>query len=201
MLNTHVDETRYDAVWRAAETYLRARKNDVHVPLSYAFAERLLQHHPEADRDVVLLAILLHDIGWWTIDSEEIFTKGFGPNMMESEVRFRHEAEGVRLSREILTALDWPEEVIAAVGAIIDGHDTRREPRSLNDRLVRDSDKLWRFTETGVAVACDWFKMTPGQYAARLERDIARSMETEAGRTMAEAALAETKRSLKLHLL
>ncbi|MCX5496072.1 HD domain-containing protein [Kaistia dalseonensis] len=201
MLNTHIDETRYDAVWRASETYMRARKNDVHVPLSYGFAEKLLQHHPDADRDIVLLAILLHDIGWWSIDAEEIFTKGFGPNMMESDVRFLHEAEGVRLSREILEALGWPEATIAAVGTIIDGHDTRREPRSLNDRIVRDSDKLWRFTVTGVSVACDWFKMTPHQYADRLERDVALLMETDAGRAMAEAELSATRRILKLHLL
>ena len=58
---------------------------------------------------------------------------------------------------------------------IIDGHDTRAEPRSLNDRLVRDADKLWRFTVTGIAVACDWFKMTPHQYADRLEKQVSSS--------------------------
>ena len=29
---------RYDEVWRASEPYMRARKNDVHIPLSFAFA-------------------------------------------------------------------------------------------------------------------------------------------------------------------
>ena len=81
--------------------------------------------------------------------------------MMQSEVRFLHEREGVRMSREVLEKTNWPEAVIAAVGEIIDGHDTRPHARSLNDRVVRDADKLWRFTVTGVAVACDWFKMTP----------------------------------------
>ena len=36
------DADRYDEVWRAAEPYMRARKNDVHIPLSFAFARRLL---------------------------------------------------------------------------------------------------------------------------------------------------------------
>ena len=33
---------RYEHVWAAARPYLRARKNDVHVPLSYGYAEALL---------------------------------------------------------------------------------------------------------------------------------------------------------------
>ena len=53
-----VPTSRYDAVWRRAEPYMRARKNDVHVPLSFDWAQRLLDAHPEADRDIVSLAIL-----------------------------------------------------------------------------------------------------------------------------------------------
>lgn len=191
---------RYDAVWREAEPYMRARKNDIHIPLSFAFARRLLAIYPDADEDIVSLAILLHDIGWWTIDMTDIIEKGFGPNMMQSEVRFLHEREGVRLSREVLTKTGWPEQVIAAVGEIIDGHDTRPQPRSLNDRLVRDSDKLWRFTVTGVAVACDWFKLTPHQYADRLTKQFS-LLETPAGRDMAEAELAATRETLMLRLI
>ena len=76
---------RYDDVWRASEPYLRARKSDVHIPLSFAFARKLLEVHPEADQDIVLLAVLLHDIGWWSIDMRDIIEKGFGPNMMQSD--------------------------------------------------------------------------------------------------------------------
>jgi hypothetical protein len=191
---------RYDAVWREAEPYMRARKNDVHIPLSFAFAEALLKLHPDADEDIVSLAILLHDIGWWSIDMTDIIEKGFGPNMMQSDVRFLHEKEGVRLSREVLANTGWPEPVIAAVGEIIDGHDTRPYPRSLNDRLVRDADKLWRFTVTGVAVACDWFKLNPRQYADRLDGQFA-LLETEAGRQMATQELASTRQALMLHLI
>lgn len=191
---------RYDAVWRAAEPYMRARKNDVHVPLSFGWAQRLLDAHPEADRDIVSLAILLHDIGWYSIDMTDIIEKGFGPNMMQSDVRFLHESEGVRLSRPVLEQTGWPEPVILAVAEIIDGHDTRSAPHHLNDRLVRDADKLWRFTVTGVSVACDWFKMTPGQYANRLESQVD-SLETEYGQVWAREQLALTRTALMLHVI
>lgn len=191
---------RYDAVWRRAEPYMRARKNDVHVPLSFGWAQRLLDHHPDADRDIVSLAILLHDIGWFSIDMEDIIEKGFGPNMMQSDVRFLHETEGVRLCRPVLQETGWPEDTILAVSEIIDGHDTRPTPRHLNDRLVRDADKLWRFSVTGVSVACDWFKMTPHQYADRLTHQTA-VLETDIGRHWAAAELQATRATLMLHLI
>lgn len=200
MLTQPDPASRYDAVWRAAEIYMRARKNDVHIPLSFAFARKLLAVHPEADEDIVSLAILLHDIGWWTIDMADIIEKGFGPDMMQSEVRFLHEREGVRLSRQVLEGTGWPEDIIVAVGNIIDGHDTRPQPRSLDNRLVRDADKLWRFTVTGVAVACDWFKMTPRQYADRLENQVSQ-LETAAGRAMAAEELTKTRQALMLHVI
>lgn len=192
--------SRYDAVWRRAEPYMRARKNDVHVPLSFDWAQRLLDAHPQADRDIVSLAILLHDIGWYSIDMADIIEKGFGPNMMQSDVRFLHESEGVRLSRPVLEETGWPEAIILAVAEIIDGHDTRAEARHLNDRLVRDADKLWRFGVTGVSVACDWFKMTPRQYADRLEHQVAQ-LETDAGRDWAAQELAATRITLKLNVI
>jgi hypothetical protein len=200
MLKNDGNTSRYDEVWRASEPYMRARKNDVHIPLSFAFAHKLLDLHPDADRDIVLLALLLHDIGWWSIDMHDIIEKGFGPNMMRSDVRFLHEKESVRLSRGVLQQTCWPESVIEAVAEIIDGHDTRPHPRSLNDRLVRDADKLWRFTVTGVAVACDWFKLTPHAYADRLEKQVA-ILETQAGREMAARELAHTRNELMLHLI
>jgi len=201
-LTRTIAEGRYDAVWRASERYQRARKNDIHIPLSFAFACRLLEQYAEADQDIVLLATLLHDIGWWAIDAKDIFERGFGPDMMQSDVRFLHEREGVRLSREILAATGgWSEHVIASVGEIIDGHDTRPYPRSLNDRLMRDADKLWRFTVPGVAIACDWFKLTPRDYADRLQEDILPKLETELGRQLAEAELASTRAALMMHVL
>lgn len=200
MLNILDPSTRYDAVWRRAEPYMRARKNDVHVPLSFAWAQRLLEIHPDADPDVVSLGILLHDIGWYSIDMEDIIEKGFGPNMMQSDVRFLHEAEGVRLSRPVLEETGWSEEIILAVAEIINGHDTRPEARHLNDRLVRDADKLWRFSVPGVAVACDWFRMTPRQYADRLESQVS-LLETEAGRDWAGDQLRATRDVLMLHVI
>jgi hypothetical protein len=191
---------RYAAVWAAARPYMRARKNDVHVPLCFGFAEQLLDRHPEADRDVVLLAILLHDVGWGVLDEERIYAEAFTGESMRTDIRFAHEREGARLAGEILGELDWPEELVAEVTAIVDGHDTRAEALSRNDELVKDADRLWRFSLTGVSVSCDWFGMTPGEYATRVEVQVDRCF-TAAGREIAARELAATRAALRVDLL
>ena len=198
---TRNDLARYDPVWRKAEPYMRARKNDVHIPLSFAWCERLVEQYGEADRDVCLLAILLHDIGWYAIDMERILDEGFrSDNPLQSDVRYLHEAEGVRLGTEVLHATGWGEDVIAQVCEIIDGHDTRPEPHHLNDRIVRDADKLWRFEVTGISVACEWFGVTPHAYADKLTGQVG-ILETEMGRAWAAETLAESQARLMLHVL
>jgi len=83
------DLTRYDPVGRTAEPYMRARKNDVHIPLSFAWCQKLLDLYPQADRDICSLAILLHDIGWYSIDMETIIEQGFRrDNFLQSDARY-----------------------------------------------------------------------------------------------------------------
>ncbi|UGS36575.1 HD domain-containing protein [Capillimicrobium parvum] len=192
---------RYDAVWAAARPYMRVRKNDVHIPMAFDYAERLLEQHPGADRDVVLLAVLLHDIGWAVVDQTAIYRDGFGPGMMESDVRIAHEREGARLAGEILGATGWPADVRDEVVAIIAGHDTRSEAISHNDELVKDADALWRFSIAGVAIACDWWGMTPSVYVDRTEPQIEHRLFTEAAREIARAELDRTRRVLRTAVL
>jgi hypothetical protein len=190
----------YAEVWAAALPYMRARKNDVHVPLSFGYASRLVEAHPDADADVVLLGILLHDIGWAVVDQEAIYRDAFGPRMMESDVRIAHEKEGARLARGILSSLGYADALVDEVVAIIDGHDTRRDALSLNDKLVKDADRLWRFCVTGVALASEWWSLTPAEYAARLEEQLPLFF-TGAAAAIARDELAVSRVALRVDVL
>jgi len=190
----------YAEVWAAALPYMRARKNDVHVPLSFGYASRLVEAHPGADADVVLLGILLHDIGWAVVDQEAIYRDAFGPQMMESDVRIAHEKEGARLARGILSSLGYADALVDEVVAIIDGHDTRRDALSLNDELVKDADRLWRFCVTGVALASEWWSLTPAEYAARLEEQLPLFF-TGAAAAIARDELAVSRVALRVDVL
>jgi len=136
--------TRYQPIWQQAAPLLGVRSNDVHTRYCYVFAEALCDLHPEADREIVVPAILLHDIGWNTVPPDKLLV-AFGPHMQYPELRRQHEVEGARLARRILASVGWPAERSGAIAKIIDGHDTRSDALSLEDGLVKDADKLWRY--------------------------------------------------------
>ena len=49
--------TDLDPVWRAIVTESRTRSNDIHLPISVAYAERLCDAYPEADALLSLIHI------------------------------------------------------------------------------------------------------------------------------------------------
>jgi hypothetical protein len=190
---------RYAQAWTAARPYMRARKNDVHIPLSFWYAERLLELHPEADADVVLLAIMFHDTGWAVIDEERIFREGFATGDQEvdlsSDVRILHEKEGARLAAEALGE-EWDPAVVEEVVAIIDGHDSRLQALSRNDELVKDADKLWRYTESAVRICHRWMKLTTDAYIEWVGSEIDAWFFTDAARGLARRELAHSRDAL-----
>lgn len=153
-----------EAVWDLALPYLRHRDNDVHTIYAYGLARALLEAHPEADPDVVLPGIILHDSGWSTVPIPEIMA-ALAPGTWSSSAESfatvrRHEVEGARISREVLGRLDVPAVRVDTICAIIDGHDTRKEATSIEDAILKDADRLWRVTPRGVDTIMDWFGLT-----------------------------------------
>lgn len=193
--------TDLDPVWAAVVPETRARNNDIHLPISLAYAERLCAVHPEADSLVVRVAILLHDTGWGRVDEERILSEGFAGDWRKADIRYEHERQGCLIAREVLPGLGYDEEFVEKVVAIIDGHDTRPEPKSLEDSLVRDADRLWRFDQAGITLAHGWFKLTPAAYMDRLESEIVPELQTTAARQMALADLARSRALLKASVL
>lgn len=196
-ISADADRDDLDPVWRSIVSESRARANDIHLPISFAFAERLCDAYPEADALVVRVAILLHDTGWARVDESRIISEGFAGDWRKADVRFEHERHGCDIAREVLPPLGYDDAFIDRVVAIIDGHDTRAESLSLEDSLVRDADRLWRFTATGIALASGWFGLTPAAYCARLRAEIIPELLTDAAVQMAEAELARSESLLK----
>ena len=190
-----------DPVWRSVVPETRARSNDIHLPISLAYAERLCRAYPEANAELVRVAILLHDTGWGRVDEDRIISEGFTGDWRKAEIRFEHERQGCLIAREVLPPLGYSEEFVAAVCAIVDGHDTRKEAYSLEDALVRDADRLWRFDHAGIALASGWFGLDPATYCDRLSREIVPELLTEAAVAMANADLTRSHRLLKTDVL
>jgi len=63
--------------------------------------------------------------------------------------RFKHQANAALRADKILMEIDYTQKQRLEVYSHIVDHDTRyRCPADLNEKILRDSDILWRFTET-----------------------------------------------------
>lgn len=155
-------------LWHAARRYLDVRNNDEHTLVAYGVARQLLLLIPEADEAVVLPAILLHDVGWKRIPPD-LLLAAIGKTPTRPDLVRKHELEGVEIAREIL-AVQKPEGVPAdQVLAIIDGHDTEKTAKSVNDAVVKDADKLWRVTPHGAKVIRGWYDWSLAEYVSMIE--------------------------------
>lgn len=183
----------FDKILEKAKPYLDTRKNDIHIALSYEFAKRLLGFYPEADPEVVLPAVILHDVGWKMVPEDEQLN-AFGPHMNSKEMQRLHEVEGVRIAGEILRSLNYDPKKISEIVSTIDGHDTRRQALSLNDAVIKDADKLWRYTPEGVEIDHTRFNSSREDHLNMLQRSIDRWLFTEEAKEMARTALARSCR-------
>lgn len=191
-----------DHVWKAAEPFMRTRANDIHLPLTLMYAELILDTEPEADELVTRVAAMLHDVGWSRVDETRMIEEGFrSDNFLTSDVRVEHEKHGCDIAREILPECGFDDEFITKVTDIIDGHDTRKDSKSLEDSIVRDADRLWRFNPTGIGFSALWFGGTPHFVLDDLQGRVLGEMLTPAGRAMAEAELDRSIRILRLDIL
>ena len=137
----------FEKICQLTTPYLDTRHNDVHTAVSTRLAFELLKREG-GDEDIVIPAIILHDTGWKRVPAE-LHLKAFGPKATNSELNRLHETEGVKIADEILQAVNYDRAKSKKILEIIDGHDSRRKSLSLNDRIVKDADKLWRYTGSG----------------------------------------------------
>lgn len=179
----------FEKLWKAIEPETRTRANDIHLPVVAAYATRLCDAYPEADRELVLVAVILHDTGWAHVDENRIISEGFSGNWRKAAIRFEHEAEGCVVARRVLPDLGYDAEFVEKVCEIIDGHDTRQVAYSIEDALVRDSDRLWRFDRAGIMASSSWFGMPVSDYVDRLSREILPELITDAAHQMAQRDL------------
>ena len=183
-------------LWNDAKPYLDVRDNDEHTLVAYALARSFLDELPEAAESIVLPAILLHDVGWKRIDPE-LLLLAIGKNPTRKDLVRDHEVYGVEIAREILQKHQPAGVDIEAVLDIIDGHDTVKEAKSLNDAVMKDADKGWRATSHGMRTIRGWYNWSAAEYVEALEKVSLPYMLTVPGKALANGAIASIKAELQ----
>lgn len=171
-------------IWERALPFLDTRGNDGHTIYAYGLARALTDLYPEADPEVVLPAILLHDTGWSQVPPDEVLS-AIEPGAGRPDLVIRHEKEGARIATEILGALGHDDGRTTRIVEIIDGHDSRRTALSLEDSLMKDADKLWRLTPHGIDLVMDWFGLDRAAAHRLIGSRVHEHLFTDAARTMA----------------
>jgi HD superfamily phosphodiesterase len=157
----------YQKIFEKAKPFLQTRKNLIHTRIALHYALKLLQSE-EGDENVVIPAVLLHDVGWKTIP-ETLHLTAFGPNSSNPRLTRGHEVKGAKIAEAILKKFHYPPRKIEEICHIIRGHDTRKRPISRSDRIVKDADKLWRYSRTGIAIDLGRFRVPRRAYLIFLE--------------------------------
>jgi HD domain len=184
-------------LWRDAQPYLDVRNNDEHTLVAYGVARMLLKEIPEAREFVVLPAVILHDVGWKRVPQEHLLD-AIGKDATRPDLVREHELHSVEIAREILTRRQPKGVDVEAVLAIIDGHDTTKPARSIEDAVMKDADKGWRTTPHGMRIIRGWYGWSLEEYVEMVTTVSVPRMLTAPGRALAEGFVASLKAELAL---
>lgn len=186
-------EAIYKKIYQRAKPFLNTRANEPHVRVCYQYGLKLLKSEG-GDPGIVIPSILLHDIGWKMIPEED-HLKMFGPGL-DRKLQRIHERKGARMAAQILKEVGYPEKQARVIVAIIKSHDTPSRPRSLNGRIVKDADRLWRFSRKGFMIDRMRFKVLPKEYLPYLEKKIEEWLFTESAKRIAREELQKRRQGI-----
>ncbi|MBE6355615.1 MAG: HD domain-containing protein [Lentisphaerae bacterium] len=127
-------------------------------------AEKLLESYPQANREIVMLSALLHDIA--------------RPEEEASRGRLCHAVAGAKMVPDFLLKSGFPQELIPPVAEAVKTHRFRgkHEPQTLEADLIFDADKLDSLGAAGIGRAF----LFAGRENARLHNTAAEALAAEA---------------------
>lgn len=185
-----MEKTTIDLLFAIVRPYLTVRLNQEHTEISYAFACEL-QEKLGGDQQIIFPAIILHDAGWSAL-SPDLIQKAFGPKG-DPEINRIHEVEGKKIAAELLQQISLSEAARREICRIIESHDSGNNPRTLEEKIIKDADKLFRFSPRGFAIDVERFNVDAKIYWHYLDKIKEQWFFTPAGKEIAARELSKTE--------
>ena len=185
----------YQEIFKLAAPFLSVRENQTHTEICYSYAVKLLEFYGGRE-EIVLPAILLHDVGWSTIPEEKL-SLAFGPGNPDKKLNRLHEIEGAKIAKSILRQVCFEEKECQEICRIIENHDSGENASSSEEKMVKDADKLFRFDLRGFTIDYRRFNMRPQDYLEYLRSNKEQWLFTDYAKLLATEEL----KKIELHLL
>ena len=152
-------------LFQLAEPYLAARGDKPHVEVAHTYALSLMEHEG-GNNQITEPAIILHDVGWSCLEPKQLAAAyGMGLEGKSSNKLNRiHEKEGAAIARQILELTGFDAALIDKIIQIIERHDSGRDAHSIEEKIVKDADKLWRYSEIGFWYEIERQALDPNEY-------------------------------------
>jgi len=137
-------------LFKLAEPYLETRGDLLHTQVAHKYSLLLLEQEG-GDKRIVEPAVILHDVGWSRLKPEEIKVAYGVRAAGENAKRLNrvHELKGAKIARAVLHETKYDPALIDRITLIIERHDSGKDTASLEEKVVKDSDRLWRFSKVG----------------------------------------------------
>ena len=137
-------------LFKLAEPYLKTRGDLLHTQVAHKYSLLLLKKEG-GDKRIVEPTVILHDVGWSRLKPEEIKV-AYGVRAAGERAKSLnrvHELEGAKIARALLHDTKYDPALIDRIGLIIEKHDSGKKTDSLEEKVVKDADRLWRFSKVG----------------------------------------------------
>jgi HD superfamily phosphodiesterase len=189
-----------ERLFELAEPYVAVRRDYSHIQVAHQYSLKLLSAEG-GDRKIVEPAVILHDVGWSKLSQAEL-QKAFGVRASSKEAKRLnrvHEVEGSVLASRILQSLNYGASLIEQIVLIIERHDSGVHPESLEEKIVKDSDKLWRFSNIGFWTEAERQGVEAIELYTYLKKKRPTDLFCATSRTLAEEELVLRAKEIKEH--
>lgn len=165
---------KFEKIWKLALTHQDKRRDEGHAETVLGYASKLIKIENAGNENVIIPAAILHDIGWSRLSKKErlsIFRDKLNKED-KGKIQRKHEKIGTKLAENILKKANYILDFINEILEIISQHDTRKGFIAENEGIVRDADKLWRFSKKGFWTDTKRYKIIPERYYEKLKAEI-----------------------------
>ncbi len=149
-------------LFKIAEPYLVVRGDILHAKVAHEYA-RILMEKEGGEKKIIEPAIILHDVGWSSLTPQQI-SLAFGVRAggkKALQLNRLHEQKGVVIAEKILQTFTFDTHLAEKIAVIIGRHDSGKQAHSVEEKIVKDADKLWRFSKIGFRSEIERQVLTP----------------------------------------